>query len=236
MISLSRVEKKFGRFTALKDITLNINSGEFYCLLGPNGAGKTTTLKLLSGLLKPSKGVINILNKDISKEFHTVKQHLGLIPETPFLYDNLTVYEFLDFIGSIFDVERKELTEKIGYYLNAFNFTDKKHQLIKSLSHGMKQRVSYIANFIHSPKILLIDEPFVGLDPQSIKTLKTLLKGHTQSGNTILMSTHILEIAENLADRIGILDKGELIVEGTLDELRRKVSLQKLEDIFLRLT
>ncbi len=236
MIKTFSLYKRFDTIWAIKDLNLDVKGGCFYCLLGPNGAGKTTTLKILAGLLKPSKGRVYILGKDIASSFVEIKRYLGFIPDSPFLYENLTIQEFLEFVGSIFQIERGDLTKKMDYYLDIFGLTKLRRILLRECSHGIKQRVVYISNLLHEPKLLLVDEPLVGLDPYSISLVKKLLREHTHRGNTVLMSTHILGIAEELADRIGIITEGSLIAEGTLKELKERVSGEKLEDIFLRLT
>jgi len=236
MIKAENLSKRFNHSWAVKDLNLDIKEGQFYCLLGPNGAGKTTTLKLLAGLLKPTYGNIYICGRRLNENYMEIKQSLGFIPDSPYLYDNLTIREFLEFIGSIFKIERKVLNERIDHFLEIFGLNGSEGTLIKEFSHGMKQRVVYIANFLHRPRVFLIDEPLVGLDPQAIHLIKRLLKEQTAQGLSILMCTHILQIAEELADRIGIIDKGGLVAEGSLQELRDRTSEGKLEDIFLRLT
>ncbi len=236
MIEAINLSKRFDSKWVLKDLNLKIKKGEFYCFLGPNGAGKTTTLKIFTGLIKPTSGRALIEGKDIFLYPTQVKKIIGYIPDFPFLYEALTVREFLEFVGEIFDIEKKVLNKRIEYYLEIFNIKDKQDFLIKELSHGTKQRVVYISNFIHTPKVLFIDEPLVGLDPYTINLVKKLLKEQTKKGVTIFMCTHILNIAEELADRIGILDEGRLIAQGNIDELRKLVPAQKLEEIFLKLT
>lgn len=235
MIKVEALFKKFDSHWVLNNLNLNIKKGEFYCLLGPNGAGKTTTLKIISGLIKPTKGRIIINNFDLEKDYLKIKKILGLIPDTPFLYENLTAYEFLEFVGEVFEIEKKSFSKKVNYYFDLFNLEQHKNVLIKDLSHGMKQKIVYISNFIHDPLVYLIDEPLVGLDPYSIYLIKKLLKEEIQKGKTILMCTHILSIAEELADRIGILYEGKLIIEDQPQVLKEKLSTQSLEEIFLKL-
>lgn len=220
----------------MNDVTINIKAGEFYCLLGPNGAGKTTALKVISGLMKPTKGKVFINNFDLDKESLEIKRILGFIPDQPFLYENLTIQDFLDFVMDIFDVERKTGMKEIEHYFDIFRLGDFRDTLIKELSHGMRQKLVYISNFIHHPLAYLVDEPLVGLDPYSIHTVKELLKKEVKEGKTILMCTHILSIAEELADRIGILKGGSLIAEGSPSELKEKLAVSSLEDAFLKIT
>lgn len=236
MIAVVSLSKRFGNLWALNDLNLSIKKGEFYCLLGPNGAGKTTTLKILTGLMRPTRGSIYINGLDIEKDYLKVKRILGLIPDTGFMYDNLTALEFLTFIGNIFGIKQEILKKKINYYFDLFGLNECRLLLIRELSHGMRQKIIYISNFIHEPLVYLIDEPLIGLDPASIHLLKKLLKQEVEKGKAILMSTHILSIAEELADRIGILHEGVLIAEGNLNQLKEKASAETLEEVFLRLT
>ncbi len=236
MVTVRSLAKCFGDLWAIKDLSFQINAGEFYCLLGPNGAGKTTTIKILCGLMKPTQGTVTIKGLDVDTDYLKVKKLIGVIPDTPFLYDNLTANEFLQFVGNIFGVTKKVLDEKVQYYLELFKLSDAQHMLLRELSHGMRQKIVYASNFLHNPSFFLIDEPLVGLDPASIHLIKRLLKEETAKGNSILMCTHILAIAEELADRIGILNNGTLIAEGNLSELKRNAPGESLEEIFLRLT
>lgn len=236
MVRIVSLTKRFGDKVALDNLNLEIKEGEFFSLLGPNGAGKTTTLKILSGLMRPSEGEVYILGYNLLTQSKEVKRYLGYIPDSPFLYENLTCREFLEFVGAIFSIPEERLGIEIEFYLELFGLKEAENLLLREFSHGMRQKVVYISNFIHNPRLLLIDEPLVGLDPQSIKLIKSLLKKKSQEGLTIVMSTHILNIAEELADRIGILDRGRLIVTDTLQNLRKNVAEQKLEEIFLRLT
>jgi len=236
MIIVENLSKKFGTLLAVKDLNLHIKKGEFYSLLGPNGAGKTTTVKIIAGLMRPTQGRVLINGYDIEKEYIKVKQILGFIPDNPFLYENLTPYEFLRFIGDIFGVDKDKVLKSIDYYFEMFNLREYKDVLIKELSHGTKQKIVYISNFLHSPLVYLIDEPLVGLDPFSIHLLKKLLKEEIKKGRTILMCTHILSIAEELSDRIGILSEGELITQGSPCFLKEKECSETLEKLFLKLT
>ena len=235
MIKTENLSKKYNHSWAVKDLNLEIKKGEFYCLLGPNGAGKTTTLKLLVGLLKPTSGCIYIGGEKLMEDSTRIKQSLGFMPDSPYVYDNLTIREFLEFIGNIFNIERNLLNERIDYYLEILGLGNE-GVLIRDFSHGMRQRIVYAANFLHNPRVFLIDEPLVGLDPAAIHLIKRLLKEKAKEGLTILMCTHILQIAEELADRIGIIDKGQLVAEGSLQDLRNRTSQNRLEDIFLKLT
>lgn len=235
MITIDSLYKKFNSGWVLENLKLNIGKGEFYCLLGPNGAGKTTTLKILSGLMKPTKGNVLIGGHDVEKDYIKVKNVLGLIPDTPFLYENLTPQEFILFIGDVYGIEKDEVLEGIEYYFDLFKIEEFRNSRVKELSHGTRQKIVYTANFIHKPQVYLIDEPLVGLDPYNIHLIKKLLKEETGKGRTIMMCTHLLTIAEELADRVGILKEGKLCVEGSPKELKDKYG-DSLEQVFLKLT
>ncbi len=235
MIVIRSLSKKFNSHYVLKDLNLNISRGEFYCLLGPNGAGKTTTLKILAGLMKPTKGEIFIEGHHLEKDYLKVKKILGLIPDTPFLYENLTPQEFLLFVGDVYGIKKGDTLKGIGHYFDLFQLKDCRNSLIKELSHGMRQKIVYTANFIHKPLVYLIDEPLVGLDPYSIHLIKKLLKEEADKGKTILMCTHILSVAEELSNRVGILKEGRLIVEASPKQLKEAHG-DSLEGIFLKIT
>lgn len=235
MIDILSVFKKFNSTWVLKDLNLNIKKGEFYCLLGPNGAGKTTTLKILAGLMKPTKGKILIGGYDVEKDYVKVKNIMGLVPDTPFLYENLTPQEFLQFIGDIYGIKKADVLKRIDYYFDLFQLEEYGNNQIKELSHGTRQKIVYTANFIHQPSVYLIDEPLVGLDPYNIYLIKKLLREEADKGKTILMCTHLLPIAEELADRVGILKEGKLFVEESPKQLKEKYG-DSLEDVFLKLT
>jgi ABC-2 type transport system ATP-binding protein len=236
MITVQSLSKTFGPVQAVKNLSLSIERGEFYCLLGPNGAGKTTTIKMLTGLMKPTRGTITINGLDVEKDYVSIKKILGLIPDTPFLYGNLTLYEFLEFVREVFDLEREEFNKKTAHYVDLFKLEPYANTLIKELSHGTRQKIVYIANLVHNPLVYLIDEPLVGLDPYSIHLIKKLLRQEVQEGKTILMCTHILSIAEELADKIGILYQGSLIAQGSPQELKDTLRTDSLENVFLELT
>ncbi len=235
MIVIRALSKKFNSHYALKNLNLKINRGEFYCLLGPNGAGKTTTLKILTGLMKPTAGEIFINGHHLEKDYIEVKKILGLIPDTPFLYENLTPQEFLLFVGDVYGIKKDEVLKEIDKYFELFRLEDSRNSLIKELSHGMRQKIVYTANFIHSPLVYLIDEPLVGLDPYSIHLIKKLLKEEAEKGKTILMCTHILSAAEELADKVGILKEGRLMVEASPEQLKETYG-DSLEGTFLQIT
>ena len=230
--------KKFGSLNAVNNIDLTINKGEIFGFLGPNGAGKTTTIKLLTGLLKPTSGTAKIMGKDIQKNPIEAKAVIGLVPDEPRIYEKLTGIEFLRFMGNLFGIEKDSIEKKIGELLKLFDLAGRGEELIQGYSHGMKQKISIAGALIHSPKVLFFDEPTVGLDPKSARIIKDILKFRARSGDCIFMSTHILEIAESMCDRIGIIQDGKLLAEGNMEELRKlsKDDKGNLEEIFLQLT
>jgi len=237
-IEIFNLTKRFGSLTAVNDLNLKIKCGEIFGFLGPNGAGKTTTIKLMTGLLKPTSGTTKIMGYDIQENPIEAKSVIGLIPDEPKIYEKLTGVEFLRFMGNLFRIEKKEIEKKIKELLKLFDLTNRGEELIQGYSHGMKQKIAISGALIHSPKILFFDEPTLGLDPKSARIIKDILKFRAKSGDCIFMSTHILEIAERMCDRIGIIQDGKLIAAGNMDELR-KLSREgegNLEEIFLQLT
>ena len=237
MIHLNHLQKRFGNVQAVEDLCLHVPRGELFCFLGPNGAGKTTSIKMMTGLVRPDSGSITLADIDALKHPVEARRKLGYISDMPFLYERLTAMEFLYFTGDLFHMPRDEVREKAPRQLEIFGLMDRAHTLTKDLSHGMRQRVIYAATLMHEPEVLLVDEPFIGLDPHSIRLIKDLLREHTRRGMTVLMTTHILAIAEEIGDRIGIIDQGRLIACGTLQELHAASErTERLEDLFLRLT
>lgn len=237
MITIQNLNKHFGAVQAVKDLSLSIPAGELFCFLGPNGAGKTTTIKMLTGLLRPDSGTIKIGEFNIQTHPVEAKRIMGYIPDMPFLYEKLTPVEFLKFVAGLYNLTRPDLTTQIEASLRQFDLQGARNALIGELSHGMRQRLLYISTFIHNPKVILIDEPLIGLDPHSIRMIKDLLRAKVRDGMTILLTTHILALAEDIADRIGIISGGKLIALGKLDELQTQSgSHGTLEDIFLKLT
>lgn len=237
MIQLEHLHKRYGNVHAVNDLCLHVGEGELFCFLGPNGAGKTTSIKMMTGLVRPDEGRILLAGMDARKDPVGARRQLGYIPDMPFLYDRLTPMEFLLFVGELFGMKSAEVRERAARELEIFGMTEKAHVLNKDLSHGMRQRVIYAATLMHRPKVLLVDEPFIGLDPHSIRLIKDLLREHTRNGMTVLMTTHILSIAEEIGDRIGIISNGQLAVCGTLQELQAQSNGEEaLEDFFLRIT
>lgn len=239
MIRIENLTKKFGDLTAVDSLSLEIPKGEFFAFLGPNGAGKTTTIKLVVGLLKPTCGNVFICGYNIQDDYLKAKSLISYIPDFPFLYDKLTGREFLDFIANLYsgDNRQNNLVSVVNELLFEFGIEKDQHNLIEHYSHGMKQKLVFTAAFMHNPKVLIIDEPMVGLDPHSSRVVKKILRQKSKQGVTIFLSTHTLSVAEETADRIGIIDKGKLVVAGTLSELKNMTGIKgKLEDVFLRIT
>ncbi len=238
MIETINLTKNYGNLTAVKNLNLTVNAGEIYGFLGPNGAGKTTTIKMICGLLKPTKGKIKIDGIDISEDPIEAKSRIGLIPDTPNVYPKLTGREFLYFVADIYDVPKEVARKRAEEIFEMFDLKDKADELIETYSHGMKQKIVIGAALVHDPSVIILDEPTVGLDPKSAKLVKDLLRALANKGKTVFMSTHILEIAERMCDKVGIINKGTLIAEGTIDELRKKAKDETadLEKLFLELT
>ncbi len=238
MIHTESLTKRFGDNVAVNHLDLDIAEGEFFCFLGPNGAGKTTTIKMLTGLMQPTSGRATIGGFDITTEPVKAKELLGYIPDHPFLYEKLTGREFMHFVAGLYNMSGDHLDDRVDELLDTFEVGDVGDQLIENYSHGMRQKLSFASCFLHRPKIVIVDEPWVGLDPKNIRAVKTYLKRKTtEEGLTILMSTHTLTIAEEIADRIGIIHEGKLLHVGTVDEIMKlEDSHSSLEDVFLELT
>ncbi len=238
MIKITNLCKHFGELVAVESLSIEIPKGEFFAFLGPNAAGKTTTIKLLTGLLKPTSGEASICDYDIQRDYIKAKSLISYIPDFPFLYDKLTGREFLNFVVDIYPAGRSKKTEAMmKELLFIFGLVDHKDHLLEYYSHGMRQKLVFAASLLHNPSVMIIDEPMVGLDPHSAKVVKDILKNKSKEGVTIFLSTHTLSVAEELADRIGIIDKGKLLAIGTLDDLKASFDIKgKLEDVFLRIT
>ncbi len=238
MISIQGVSKKYGKFTAVDDINLEIKKGEIFGFLGPNGAGKTTTLKMMTGLLKINSGKISIGGFDISKEPLEVKKIIGYIPDRPYIYEKLTGKEFLDFVAGIYHVPYEKKEAKIKNLLLLFELDKWGDELIESYSLGMKQKIVMASNILHDPEVYIVDEPMVGLDPKSAKIVKEIFIDLGKAGKTLFISTHSLEIVETLCNNIGIIMNGKMVVKGTFKEVKEMAKTEKtgLEDIFLSLT
>ena len=238
MIDIRNITKSYnnGAVKAVDDLDLKVKKGEIFGFIGPNGAGKTTTIKMIVGLLNPDRGNILINGIDIMKESLKAKRMIGYVPDNPVLYDRLTGTEYLNFMADIYRVPIDVRRERIEHYLNMFELEDAAADLIKSYSHGMKQKIALTGALIHNPEVWILDEPMVGLDPKSSHMLKNQMREHCDKGNTVFFSTHVLDVAERLCDRVGIIHKGKLIAIGTMDELRQGDIKESLENIFLELT
>lgn len=236
-IELCGVRKCYGSKVAVEHLTLSVPRGELFAFLGPNGAGKTTTIKMLVGLLQPDAGTVRVCGHEIGINGRLAKRRMAYVPDQPFLYEKLTGREFLYFVAEMYGLDRERRDRQLDHLIPRLDIAEFLDQLTESYSHGMKQKIVLAAALLHEPTVLVIDEPMVGLDPRTIRTVKKLFVEHTRNGGTIFMSTHTLGIAEAVADRIGILNKGKLIAMGTLEELRAEARRQhSLEEIFLQLT
>ncbi len=237
IVRLEQVSKTYGSHEALHDLNLTLHAGEVFAFLGPNGAGKTTTLKITTGLLRPDRGLVQVCGHLMDREGRLAKQHLAYVPDQPFIYDKLTGREFISFSQHMYgvsDAVARQRLERLTEQLDMHDFLD---LLCETYSHGMKQRVALAAALIHGPRLLVVDEPMVGLDPRTMRVIKQMFREHAVAGGAVFMSTHTLDIVEQVADRIGIIRSGRLIALGTLAELRAGASAnERLEDIFLRLT
>jgi len=238
MIEAITLTRKFSDFTAVDRLSFQVNPGEIYALLGPNGSGKSTTMRMLLGLLKPTMGTARINGFDIQENNVEAKRFIGYIPEEPVLPERLTGWEYINYVSDIWRVPRGvERDEEIDELLTLLDIKDASDDLIETYSKGMARKIGLVAALIHNPKILILDELQAGIDPRGAATIKEILHGLRDRGITILMTTHVLEIAEHMCDRIGIINQGKLIAEGTMDELRLQAKgQQSLEDIFLDLT
>ena len=237
-VELQGVTKRYNEILAVNNINLAINSGEIFALLGPNGSGKSTTLKMLLGLVPPTAGSLTVLGLDVQKDPVAVKRQVGYVPESPDIYEFLTGIEYLDFIADIYNVPPMEKQQRINEYLKALQLEGREGDMINSYSDGMKKKISLISAFLHKPKLLILDEPLNALDPRSARIVKNFLQELKTQGVTTILSTHVLEIAEAVCDRIGIMYQGSILALGNMNQLREEASLpgSGLEDIFLKLT
>jgi len=236
-ITLDGVHKSYGRHIAVRNLTLNVLAGELFAFLGPNGAGKTTTIKMIAGLLRCNAGTIRVCGHEIGQDGMAARAKLAYVPDQPFLYPRLTGREFLFFVAEMYGLTKARRDRNLESLIRSLDLAEFLDQLTESYSHGMKQRVVLAAAMLHEPAVLVVDEPMVGLDPRLIRSVKDLFRAHVTGGGTVFMSTHTLDIAEAVADRIGIIHRGELIAGGTLAELRARARREhSLEEIFLELT
>jgi len=237
MIQLEHLTKKFGDLVAVDDLSLTIGRGEFFAMLGPNAAGKTTTIKMLAGLIKPTVGRACIAGFDIQQQPLEARRRLAYVPDFPFLYDKLTPWEFLRFTGRLFHLPEPRIEANADVLIARFHLLEFAHRPLEGLSHGTRQRVAIASALLHEPEVFIVDEPMVGLDPQHARVVKDVLKEKSRAGMTVLVSTHQLGIAEEMADRIGIVHCGKLVAVGTREELRRQSGRSgQLEEVFLALT
>ena len=238
MIRLTNLTKRYGSFTAVDGINLEVPRGELFGFLGPNGAGKTTSLRMIAGILRPSGGTIEIGGIDVSRDPIAAKARLGFIPDRPFIYEKLTGAEFLRFVAGLYNQTGPEVEHRGRELLALFDLEQWSDELVESYSHGMRQKLIISSAFVHRPEVIVVDEPMVGLDPKAARILKDLFREYTRRGHTIMMSTHTLEVAETMCDRIAIIAGGKIRASGTMADLRRDAEggAQGLEDIFLKLT
>ncbi len=238
MIKIESLTKIFTSLKAVDTIDLEIREGELFSLLGPNGAGKTTLLKMLVGLLNPTSGNVHIDGHSIMKEPVAAKKLMGFIPDRPFVYEKLTGFEYILFVANMYHLDSSDTERRVRELLDLFSLSGFADELVEGYSHGMKQRLVFASAMIHDPKYLIVDEPMVGLDPRGITLLKAIFRGMKKRGKTILMSTHDLYVAEQLSDRIAIIDQGRIIALGTAQELREQAGIKggTLESVFLKLT
>lgn len=238
MIEIKDVSKIYGRGTikALDNIELNVRKGEIFGFLGPNGAGKTTTIKIMTGILKPTSGTVKINNVDMLSTPVEAKKNIGFVPDNPEIFNRLSGIEYLNFIADVYDVGSQERHERIDELSSLFEIKEALPSSINSFSHGMKQKLVIIGALLHSPPVWVLDEPMVGLDPKAAFILKDMMRKHAEVGKTVFFSTHIMEVAEKVCDRIGIIKKGEIVFTGTVDELRGlRKGEESLENLFLEL-
>jgi ABC-2 type transport system ATP-binding protein len=238
MIAIHDLVKKYGAFTAVDGVSLEVQPGEIHGFLGPNGAGKTTTIRMIAGLLKPTSGRVVVNGHDLASAPEQAKSSLGFIPDRPFIYEKLTAGEFLRFHGGLYGMDDDGVPERVHEMLEVFELTRWEDELVESFSHGMKQRLVMCAAFLHRPSAVLVDEPMVGLDPRGARLIKSVFRRMSERGVAILMSTHTLEVADEMCDRISIIMKGRIIARGTVPELRAIVGSDddQLTAVFLKLT
>ena len=238
MIRLEGLTKRYGKFVAVDNLDLHVSHGEVFGFLGPNGAGKTTTLRIIAGIMRPTEGTITIGGDNVVENPMAAKQRLGFIPDRPFVYEKLTGAEFLRFVAGLYNQDGEIVERRIDELLEVFELSVWKHELVESYSHGMRQKLIISSALIHRPEVIVVDEPMVGLDPKAARLLKNIFRQFADRGGTILMSTHTLEVAEAMCDRIAIIQRGKIVAQGTTAELRTQTAAgdASLEDLFLKLT
>ena len=238
MIRLTNLTKRYGSFTAVNGITLEVPRGELFGFLGPNGAGKTTTLRMIAGILRPTSGSVEVGGLDVVANPMAAKSKLGYIPDRPFIYEKLTGAEFLRFVAGLYDQQGPDIERRARELLALFDLEEWRDEMVESYSHGMRQKLIISSAFVHRPEVIVVDEPMVGLDPKAARILKDLFREYTRRGHTIMMSTHTLEVAETMCDRIAIIQGGVIRAAGTMADLRASAEsgTMGLEEIFLKLT
>ena len=238
VIAINGLKKFFGEVKAVNGISFEVHKGEVFGLLGPNGAGKTTTIKLLLGLLEPNEGEMRVFGLNPERDEVEIKRRIGYVSEEPLIFKSLTPKDLFNFIASVRRLDEERTTELAKEYLESLDADQYYDQLIATLSHGNKQKLQIIAAILHFPDLLILDEPIAGLDAKSVRVVKSIIDLHTQRGGSVLFSTHIMEIAQDLCDRIGIINKGKMVGIGTIEDLRKQADKlgASLEDVFLRLT
>ena len=238
MIQVHELVKKYGSYLAVDTVSLEVGPGQIHGFLGPNGAGKTTSIRCIAGLLQPTSGRISINGHDLATEPEAAKASLGFIPDRPYIYEKLTAGEFLRFHGGLYGMDGDGIGHRVAEVLELFELTRWEGELVESFSHGMRQRLVMCAAFLHRPRAVLVDEPMVGLDPRGARLIKQVFRHMSEKGVAILMSTHTLEVAQEMCDRISIINKGRIIAEGTVDELRDVAGSpgEQLTPVFLKLT
>ena len=238
MIRVEGLTKRYGNFVAVDNIDLHVSKGSIFGFLGPNGAGKTTTLRIIAGIMRPTKGRITLGGDDVVDNPMAAKRRLGFIPDRPFVYEKLTGAEFLRFVAALYQQDGEIVERRIDELLDVFELTQWKNELVESYSHGMRQKLIISSALIHRPEVIVVDEPMVGLDPKAARLLKDIFRQFVDRGGTVLMSTHTLEVAEAMCERIAIIQQGKIVAHGTMEELRQQTAAgdASLEDLFLKLT
>jgi ABC-2 type transport system ATP-binding protein len=237
MIELENISKSFGGKKAVDNLSLTIKKGEFFGFLGPNGAGKTTTIKMMTGLLRPESGTARICGIDVVSKPEAAKQKTGYIPDSPYLYEKLTAREYVEFTGGLYNMSPEKISSQIEWLFDLFDMSGWADHRVEEYSHGMRQKVVFCSALVHNPEVIIIDEPMVGLDPQSMRLVKDMLTLYARRGTTVFISTHLLPVAEELCDKIGIVNGGKLVALGTANELKEAANKGgSLEDFFLNLT